>query len=562
MSIVYLQKGFIGQLAPSSGGGGGSSGDPSNLVVNIPDAGVWANRAANSPFIDTVGNRVRAPGTTSFYTLSEPIAAGSGWHSFAVDSNEPTTTTTLSIGLEAEALAVVDLTSSTNRLMVIGDEGYFNGSVVLPFPVSSYVVAIDYSGTNPIVHLITGGTVISSSTFVTTDPLQVVVRCGWLSVRDWQFELNMGLNLANRPFPAGTEAALTTAGADTTGFQEGVNGSNTGTARAEATLSISGEPASPIVGALVTLTATCTDSLSNDRSSEVRWYNDGENWNNPEGGNVGATYAYTIPQLGHYDIRCEYMDPEGRIVRDTATIFADGSLTQVAETVWSPTLSNSSVASIVGNQARFETALPFKLAVIGNQGMWGEWKYVEITIETDDTASQFGIGLTTLLNGDIMWSGRSGELPGDGAGSFSLVNQAPGDLGFTPAVWNNGAPGAALDGVGGISPDATGMRFGHGNTIGFAVDFRDKTALPIIYMIALDHALGAARCFGSFRLRQAHSPLYPMAYCNIASNETVDFDVSVNGGSTALAFDPVAVLTAASVDTTGLVPRWSDNDTP
>lgn len=538
---------------------------PSFFEVNIFDSDAWSGRPAYSPFIDTVGNRMRAPGNDAKFMLDEPITAGSGWHCIHVTNPvEVGPYSHVSIGIEAEALAVVDLTSSTDRLMVIGDEGFFNSAVVLDFPVTDYVIAIDYRGSSPIVHLITGGVVRSSSTFVTTSDIQIVVKIAWQSIKDWVYVVNMGHNLANVPMPAGIEAALTTAAVDTTGFVLGVNGSNPGSLVTPASVVVSGEPVSPLVGALVTLTGACTDAISVDRSSELLWYNDGENSYNAQSAAVGASYSYTIPQLGRYPIRCEYQDPQGRIIQDTAVIFADGSVTQETETQWSSSRSHPNIDAILGNQVRFGTEVPFKLAAIANQAMWGEFKYFELTLLTDDTTSQFGFGLTTLLNSNVMWAGPSaGSLATtDGAGSFSVVNQAPAGLGSSLAVWNNGSPFAAMDDNIGYVAGATEPRFGHGHTIGFAVDYRDKTALPLVYVIAADHSDGVGRSFGSFRMRQTRSPVVPVCYANISSNETVDYDVQINGGASAFQFDASTILSANGVDVTALLEYWSDNDPP
>lgn len=539
---------------------------PSNLVHNNVNPTGWANRSANSPFIDEFGYRVRAPGTGAVFELSEVIQPLSGWHSIHIVCQEPSFLTHVAIGEPAEALASVDLASSTDRLMILGSTGWFNGSPVVFDPCDDYVVAINYSGTNPIVYIIRGGVVVTDQTLITTNELQIIFKLDWQAIRGWTYEVNTGADLTNRPMPANIESLLDTYGANTLGFQLGVNGSNPGQAVAESVMAIQNVPGSPAVNDTVTLNCTCTQLINGvqvDHAAECKWRNEGENYNFADGGTVGDEYVYTIPALGRYPISVTYDDHQSRETEVTAVIFCDGTPTQETQTVWNASVSHPNIDAISTNQVRFGTEIPYKLAAIANQAMWGAFKYFELTIETDDTDSVFGVGLTTILNGNVMWSGAaSGDDPGDGAGAFSLVTQAPGALGSGPLVWNNGSPGAALNGDVGWESGATGMRFGHGHTIGFAVDYLDKTALPQIYIIALDHTLGTPKLFGSFRLRNCRSPVHPMCYANVASNETVTYDVSINGGASAFQFDAAARLTAVGVSTTSFQNFWSDNDPP
>lgn len=533
------------------------------LIHQNTDPVGWANRPLNSPFLSN-GFYARPPGIAANFSLSETIVAGSGWHCVHVQSDELRFNSFLAVGIQSEALAAADLGSSTDRLMIIGETVNFDGGEILGLGLGQddLVIAINYT-TSPTVYLIIGGAVVTTSSFVTTSAINLVIKSQYLAQdrEVWPFQVNTGADLANRPMPAGIESALSTAGADTTGLVLGWNGSNPGTSRAAATISISGVSGTPTVGVTENLTVTCTDADLVDQSANVKWYNDGDNWNTAAPFATGATFAFTPAELGNYPIRAVYEDPEGRLVTDTAVVFVDGSISQPASTAWDAGVSHPSVADITANQARFGTATPLKLAVIGNWGMWGLFRYFEITMTTTDNSSQFGFGVSTLLNGDVMWGGRaSGDDPTDGAGSFSILNQdVPGG---GPTVWNNGSPFAELDGPNGWSAGATGMRFQGTHTIGFAIDALDKQDYAIVYIFALDDTLGTTVMFGSFRLRLSQlSPLYPMVYCNIASSELPGaFDVTVNGGGAAFVHDPRPIFTTEGVDQTNFEYGWLDSE--
>ena len=58
------------------------------------------------------------------------------------------------------------------------------------------------------------------------------------------------------------------------------------------------------------------------------------------------------------------------------------------------------------------------------------------------------------------------------------------------------------------------------------------------------------------------APVHPMVYGGTAFSVAPDYDMRVNFGATPFFYDPVAILTTAGVDATGLEVGWGDANTP
>ena len=165
-----------------------------------------------------------------------------------------------------------------------------------------------------------------------------------------------------------------------------------------------------------------------------------------------------------------------------------------------------------------------------------------------------------------MWGGEDdGHDYGDGGGAFSIIEEAVPNPGDNPTngnitIWNSGASLADLGmpwpPIGSNSDNG----FYPGATIGYAVDTRDKSVVPTVYVFVPHRDTGETNLIKVFRLWMSHCPLYPVAYCNSASYETTGFDVTLNGGNTPFVHDPRPLLEAAGVDVSDFDFGWTDSE--
>ncbi len=414
-------------------------------------------------------------------------------------------------------------------------------------------IAVDYRNlTNPRCYVVRDGNVIHAKQLTTSAPLHFFVRHAWEGMRTWFARANVGQDATNAPMRSNLEKAMAWQGINPVQLRKGWGAVHNAPALedlAVITFQISGTAA---VGRAVEITATCTDANGNDQSAHLRWFNHGESWNLPAAFGTGAAYSFTPRALGYYPITVEYIDPHGRSIQRKLSVMVNGEPPVFGVQQWDDVFSHPAVADIDGNQIRFGTATPAGLMGVVNQGLWGDYEYFELTLLQTDNAGEFGFGLTTALNGQVAGGRQNVELLSDGAGTLAVHTQ--GAASDTVTVRVNGAQLArqiedlefAIDGANAAT-----------KTLGFAVDYRDKTKEPLVHLIGYDQAAAAPALLASVRLANAHGPVHPMAYCVDAGGTAPGaFDVSFNGGADAFVYNPELILMAANVDTVGMKTGW------
>lgn len=531
---------------------------PAHIVLADPGTD---NPEFLSPTIAPNNLYGRPGGSNARFMLDQSLEQNSGWSCVHVDANFPGYGNFFKLG------AIGDINNddrypdgaTANSLSVYFRGAYNNGIDNNFTDPSNCVVAINYQE-NPTIYIIVGGAVVFSITLGLTTPLSFVFRSERIPQRDWLFRLNTGLDLTNHPMPFNIAEALNNFGVDSTGLVEGWGGSGARPAEALATLNITTPPpVDPALGDTIVFNASCLDGNSIDRSSDIYWYNDSMNWHDSAAFGQGDSYSFTPSIIGYYTIRAVYFDASGRSVEDSIIVDVNAEMIHTPETVFNEAASHPNIETISGNQVRFGTATPYKLTALASNSNYNNFAYVEFDLLTFDQNSQFAYGLTTEHNGNVMWANQpNGNYPQDGAGSFStalLINGRT-DRG----IWNNGstAGGFSLPGLY-ISGSNNGFTFG--GTIGFAVDMRDRTTSPTIYVIVLDSETQEPKIMNAFRLPLSYSPLFPMVYANIPSDGSTPFDASINGGASPFVHDPRPALIDIGVEMTGFQYGWTPAET-
>src|SRR3990167_3645753 len=414
-------------------------------------------------------------------------------------------------------------------------------------------IAVDYrNSSNPRCYVVRDGVVIHAKQLTTSAPLHFFVRHVWEGMRTWFARANVGQDATNSPMRSNLEKAMAWQGINPVQLRKGWGAVHHAPALedlAVIALQISG-PAS--VGQPVEITATCTDADGNDQSGHLRWYNLGESWNNSAAFAAGASYSFTPRALGYYPITVEYIDTHGRSIQRKLSVMVAGDPPVFGVQQFDDVFSHPALADIDERQVRFGTATPNGLMAVINQGVWGAFEYFELTLLQTDNVGKFGFGLTTELNGVVAGGRNDMSLLSDGAGTLAVHTQeAASD---TVSVHVNGAPQPFQidDLVFAVSGNQAATK-----TLGFAVDFRDKTKEPLVHIIGYDQAAAAPKLLASVRMANARGPVHPMVYCKAAGNTVAGaFDARFNGGTDAFVYNPEVILMAANVDTIGMKTGW------
>ena len=537
-----------------------------------------------TPWLDSRGLAVRSPNFRVSQRLDKTIFPQSGWASvhIVIGAQNPQDRTLDSFWGIGDLTAIVNggfqdlLPGDRDKAVTAGNSIYFEG-VQQPGDFTNVIIAVDYRTAAPHVYIIdvNTGTLAFDTELNITGNVDMVARCSQNSAleRNWFYTANTGMDLNNSPFPADAEAILIGEGVDTTGYVIGWGGNGsrdnkTGTTQ----INITGiTPPVPTLGDTVTVTASVIDGYGVDRSADVVWYNKFFNWNNAESVQTGASMTCTPEVYGYFEGVAEYTDTNGEKVTAPYVIDIQGNSVISGVTEFSVANSHPNIGAILDNQVRFQTATPFKLAAIGTNPMRGRFCYVEFALITLDTSSQFGFGITSVLNaqpfardGSIMWSGIiDGLYPQDGAGAGTYLEAFAQD-GFLDMPFVNGSNLIAFP-TQLSNSDRFNTAFYHGGVngsetayLGMAVDYRDTTKAPIVYAFHQEFGTGIDKVVGNFVVNNCRTEVVPTIYCNNGSNETVIYDCSINGGSFgAFAIDPRPLLTAGGVDISAFEYGWT-----
>ncbi len=530
----------------------------------------------NSYYISKTGLRVRSPNLGGGFRADYTLGQGSGWGSIAVKTiMRPKFDTFFGMGdiLFIAEQSVGDQAQGLGNAILIGTDVYDGGSNE-GNTEEDIILAVDYRGTNPIVYVIgaSGGTLIYSSTLPITGVCSfgINTRNASNSEREYFYEVNVGSDLTNRPFPADGQQILDDAGVpDTTGYVIGWGQTQN--------LSLVGEPTfvfttpapvTPAVGVPFSIGAQVIDTDGLDRSSLIRWRNKFDNWALNNNVINGATINFTPEAEGYYEFVAEFEDQTGKIYTiERAVLVGTAPLAMPGNLAFDPGVSYPTITfnndvppfalnSIPNNGAQYNNVDVFKKAALSNIPIWGAFRYFEIKITNGVLNDVFGNGLMSVLNGNIGWSGNDSQAAQEGAGGTSILNTTQ----FQPFLgqpWINGLSTVYRgDGMGSgitVPSDFSSMD----GIIGMAVDYRDITQPPIIHVI---HTSNATPVFAySFRLWNARTPVRPMVYVNQTS-QALQSDAVINGEEVNMTYDPITILGNAGIDVSGLAPFWGDDD--
>jgi hypothetical protein len=527
----------------------------------------------NSYFISKTSLRVRNPNIDGSYRANFSLMQGAGWASIGVTSlMRQSFNTFFGVGdiLFISEASIADQSNGAGNSILIGDF-IFDDAVNIGATEDEIILAVDYRGANPIVYVIGASTLalLYTATLPITGTCSfgINTRAHSDNEREYFYEINVGSDLVNRPFAADAEQILIDALVDTTGYVEGWGQSQSLALTGAPTFVFTTPAPTPSIGVEFTIGASVVDANGIDRTSLIRWRNKFDNWllNN----NIinGAEISYTPTVAGSYEFVAEFEDETGNIYKINRTVIVSGAPSMAGNLAWDPAASYPTIAfnsdvppfalnSIANNGAQFGTVDKFKKAAVGNIAIFGQYRYFELKLTNTEALDQFGVGLFSLLSGNVGWSGGDASDPQEGAGGVSILN-ANQFITFLSQPWINGSSlvyrGDGMNQGTILDSDFTT----NGGIIGMAVDYRDTNNAPIVHVI--HSSLGVPVWGYSFRLWNCRTPIRPQTYVNDVSQNLVS-DVSINGQEANMTYDPITILGNAGIDITGLVPYWGDAD--
>jgi hypothetical protein len=355
-----------------------------------------------------------------------------------------------------------------------------------------------------------------------TSPLYVFVA-GSKEAPTWHLEINPGNDTVNVPFAYDPAAALRDAGLDDAASALTLGWGTT----------FAGDPDDPPMlsmpselevapGTPVTLRASASDTEDGDLTSKIEW----ELLSSPHyAGRAhasGGTFTFTPTAVGVHPARALVRDAAGHRVEATVRVRVPGPVTMVDRPHLVADARSGADIAIAPDGLSARWGGVGKNGVRANQSIYGAFWYFEF--ERLGGAVNEGGGLVT----------------GDG-------NIAPYSWADVPASCSvNVSDGVYYDLIWQADFPAATTAYDH---YGFAVDYRGEH--PTVYVIANGAILDR------LVLSDAWVELYPLIYGN-ETGTTPDgaYDEAINFGQRPFAYDPVAILGAAGVDTSELVVGW------
>ena len=409
------------------------------------------------------------------------------------------------------------------------DEAHVEGQ---PFERSAhgeYGFVVDYRTDHPTVYLIAGSSdaarVAGSRTLsALSEPLYIHLS-GLRRKQGLQATINPGNDTTNRPFVLDVRGALTSSGhADVAqALVLGWGGTHTGTWNEPPKLTLSGSVPSQVdVGESVTLTASASDAEGGVGAAQIVWDVMSLGIGPEHEHGTGGSFSFTPHVIGHHPVRVSVTDAGGKRVERIVTIEARGTLQQFSSVklVKESGLTSSSI-QLSSDGLRAHWTEDDKNAVRANQGLYGDFWYVE------------GHRLVPEDNQAI------GLVIGD-------VSLDPYEFNITPPSCsiNTTGPSVFHDLMYAQSQAPTNVEY-----YGLAVDYRGD--YPIVYVV-IGGVLATV-----LHLTDVTVPIYPMLYGNI-NGHGAPYDMEINFGGSAFHEDPVTVLKAASISTSGLKLCWGN----
>ncbi|MCA9576737.1 MAG: hypothetical protein KC668_14935 [Myxococcales bacterium] len=395
-----------------------------------------------------------------------------------------------------------------------------------------YGMVVDYRGANPIVHAIVKDFdwnalevrpyVARTLTMTQVTTPVYILAAGLRTVVGPEVEINPGNDTTNFPFAYDPDALLRAAGFSDTAdaLVMGWGSAYAGPVDDAPALSVSlAQSASN--GATVTVTASATDAEDGDLTAAITWELLSSPYYEGRVTGSGGSFTFDAVGVGVHPARARVVDAAGQvteaIVRVTVTdplpTFATVQLAQ------DPLTGEGIVLDGSATQVRFTGN--GKMAIRANQGCYGCFAYFEFSRLHDP--ENMGGGLVT-------GTGNLNPFGWDDVPESVAINVLGGS-------WRNLIPKASFPGP------ASGF-----DTYGVVVDYRAEH--PTVYVI-VDGVLHY-----EVYLDDVWTELYPMLYGNPLGTAPGSYDEGINFGASPFVYDPVTILGAHSIDTTGMTLGW------
>jgi hypothetical protein len=346
---------------------------------------------------------------------------------------------------------------------------------------------------------------------------------GLRRTQGYQATINPGNDTTNRPFVFDPRAVLQAAGhADVAqALVLGWGATHAGTWNEPPELKLLGTPPTRVdVAESVTLTASASDAEGGVGNAQIVWDVLSAGIGPEHDHGTGGSFTFTPGVIGHHPIRVSVADAGGKRTERTLTIEARGTLAKVssAKLVAEPGLSGAGI-QLSSDGLRAHWTQDNKLGVRANQGLYGEFWYVEghRLVPEDNQA----IGLVI------------------------------GGVSLNPYPFNTAPPSCSVNTTGpSVFHDlmyAQSQAPANTEYYGLAVDYRGD--YPIVYVV-----IGGVLAT-TLHLTDVTVPIYPMLYGNVNGHGAA-YDIAINFGASAFHEDPAAVLTKAGVDASELKLCW------
>lgn len=400
-----------------------------------------------------------------------------------------------------------------------------------------YGLVVDYRGANPIVHVIVRNidfgigmnrAMVRRSITMTnvTTPVYILVAGRRAIVGD-EIEINPGNDTTNFPFHYDPVAVLRSEGipalaevADHLVLGWGSTYAASPSLRPTVTVSAAQTVSN---GASVTVTATAMDAEDGVLTSQIRW----ELLSSPHyAGRVrgtGPSFTFDADGIGIHPARAWVVDASGRVGEAVVRVTVPGPVAMQPTVRLQPDASSG--AGIELNAAGTSTRYTGfgKMGIRANQSCYGCYWYFEFS--RLHAPLNMGGGLVT------------------GMGNLN------------PFDWSDVPQSIAINVLGGswrnLIPEATfPVPASDVDHYGVVVDYRGEH--PIVSVIVDDVM------HYRVEMTDTWTELYPMLYGNPLGTPMGSYDESINFGDSPFQYDPVAILGAAGISTTGLQVGWGN----
>jgi len=536
--------------AASSGVGGastapqGGSGGRTSTVATDPDATYLSDTDLTPNEIGLSADRLGAEwltGGSAGVRSTRAVMPGSGVFYFEATS----TADYVTIGVAPASARLDSAAGSTDGGgfdVDVGGHYAFAGNFYdfSPPQNAAFGLVVDYRGSHPTVYLLDGmskpGSLVTKQTLSEqTQPLYIHLS-GSRRAPGFQVHINTGNDVVNWPFTMDPGAVLRGAG-DAEVASALVPGWSKLTKQhpldTPPTLTLdSAVTASIALGDSLTLKASAVDAEDGDLTAQITWDVLSEG-NGPERvRGSGGSFTFKPNAIGQHPIQVSVVDAVGKQQTKTVTVTATGNLKQYdkVQLTLEPGLSGDGI-ELDSDGLRARWTIDQKLGVRANQGLYGDFQYVE------------GHRLVPAWN--------------------QAIGLVIGNVSLNPYAFNVTPPSCSVNGAGDaqqpvsvwqdlISVTKTEIPASSVEYYGLAVDYRGPS--PIVYVIV------GGKLIQTLHLQDVTVPIYPMLYGNVNpmpdGSQWTGYYEEINFGAKPFHEDPAAVLKSEGVSADGLKVCW------